>query len=181
MLNNALSAYAFQLVVAFVVGLFLSGQASADVGDPAQPNLSRVFDRHLLVGSWKGTYPHEGGTVEETAVFAADGSFRFFFAVRDASGQEQREESIIGLWGVSGDIHFTIEFKFIADGQKTDVDRTRDGAYHAYKILELNESVFVYRSLETDATYTLHRYVGGLRSESGQPSGWEPGSADASG
>jgi len=181
MLNSALAAFAGQPAFAFVFGLMLlAGQAGAELG-ASPPTLPSGFDRSLLVGSWKGTHPHEAGTVEETAVFAADGSFRFLFVINDAAGRKQREESIMGLWGVSGDIHFTIEFKYIVDGQKIDVDRSSDGAYQAYKIIELNESTFVYRSLETGITYTLNRYIGGLKSNAGPPSGWKLGSADVSG
>lgn len=161
--THSLPSAAFRLTTALFFCFLLIGQSAfGAIGTPSEPLESRDFSRERLVGSWKGSHEQEGGTLEETAVFSADGSFKFFFVFKNASGEIEWEQTSMGLWGVSGDIHFTIELKHVVDGKLMDIDTTHQGAYHAYKMIDLSDSVFVYRSLETDTLYRLRRHVGGL-------------------
>lgn len=112
---------------------------------------------NTLVGTWFGTLEMRGGGrymwIGENK---NDGTYKIRFQTIDGSGN-RKEQTEIGEWGVSGDVQFTILKTVIKGGKTITVNPTKSSFRDAYRILELNNEVFVYKSLDTGDRFSAKR------------------------
>ena len=108
----------------------------------------------LMVGKWYSRQSIKaGGVKEEILEFFPDGKSLITFKISDLNKNTQISREL-GLWGVSGDIYFSI---FIGHIKNSNLQKSNLGDpynYDAYRILQLNESVFEYEHVTTGNRYT---------------------------
>ena len=119
------------------------------------------LDRSMLIGTWYGKHNmSEGGYREHIVQRFSDGSYRIRFKERDREGNVELS-SEVGLWGMSGNIYFTI-FRGWLDGQNfKPSDPAVDTNYDAYYILELTNERFNYKHARTGNSYTINKVADG--------------------
>lgn len=128
----------------------------AKPGTPEQTALRR----EQLSGCWVGAAQIAGGGQRVWLVQRnGDGSFRIDFrtAVENAEAEVTTE---VGMWGVSGDIYFTITRGWLTPDGPQPADLGDPYFYDAYLIEALDEQQFVYRHAETGYAYRVTRPVG---------------------
>lgn len=119
-----------------------------------------MYDRHQLIGAWYRSVSGENGQYyTELAKLNADGSFEFDFLTYDSDGELSDKTAEMGLWGLVGDIHFTVTCSERVD----DVDYNADGEnpdnYHVYRVITLTEQEFSYQHIASAEVFTLTRVV----------------------
>lgn len=143
-----------------------SGYTSGDKIDlDAHQNINETkMQRDALIGKWyRKQEAKNGGVSEELTVLKADGSYIFQFRTTSVKGEvESNFES--GIWGVSGGYHFTMT---IAEGDSENrlfrVNPNNHRKYWVYKVLELNDSIFRYQTLETGNIFEIHKVPSDFR------------------
>ncbi len=114
-------------------------------------------NRALLIGGWHGSRPTaQGGTREELAIMKKDGTFEFRFRETDKSGNTQLV-SDVGVWGLVGNVHFTIVTAWYENGKKYAEDITKARNYQVYEVITLTKEVFEYRNIVTNHVYRLNK------------------------
>lgn len=151
------------MMVALMV---LTGLGSAQaVAEPVKKDETKIaitsltaqIQRSMLVGTWYRSNENPDGSLsEELSVMNADGSYVFHFRFTSSDGRV-RVMAETGLWGISGNIHFTIKQKELVGGKAVAVDPTDAGHYLAYEVTELTVDSFNYTSLETGVSFVLKR------------------------
>lgn len=99
--------------------------------------------RKLLVGVWRGdsTDVHAVRRVEDSTLYA-NGTYMIHFVEMTESGAVSIDQTECGLWGVSGDVYFTIT-QFTRQGSSAQPASPFDPSfYDAYRIVTLTTSVF---------------------------------------
>ena len=147
-----------------VVGLCLVQMGWATELESAPPierykvdDVSQAEQRLLLAGSWYSQAPlKDGGTRLQLTKRNLDGTFvtTFRLIAEDGSFKQQTE---VGLWGVSGPVYFTITRGWKAARKIHKADPTDASLNDAYQILELTEQRFRYRSWQSSSEYRLER------------------------
>ena len=140
-------------VVAILAALLSPAPSLAE--SEVDPNIDRaptdtLVNRGNLIGRWYLTQPtNRGGVWRVLSTLNPDGTYSMKFE-EHLDGefiQKYREE---GLWGVSGNILFTITQRGYVDGELIVLPPERPDNYLAYEIIELSESQFVYDSVVSD-------------------------------
>ncbi|HCS26800.1 MAG TPA: hypothetical protein DIW43_05075 [Spongiibacteraceae bacterium] len=151
-------------IVLTIIALTLAG---CSVTKTAQPGDEFGLDhaitermRDALLGRWCGEKIYSDGTVQRwTVLRLRDGAYKVDFYTIDADGKEERWGEY-GLWGVRAPIYFTAMRGFIKEARAREADTTNALFYDAYKVVELNEEVFTYKSYTSGNTFTLTRECG---------------------
>ena len=100
--------------------------------------------RQLLIGTWLGDSTEADGTRRyELAIRRADGSYQVSFRAT-RSGRTVQEQTEVGLWGVSGDIYFTITQGYLLNGSVQRTPPQDASFYDAYRITRLTADEFEY-------------------------------------
>lgn len=154
-------------VVYLILALFLAGCAPMGTVTKLMPDLpeNEIDMRNHLIGEWGITLDtKDGGKRRENAIMNADGTFKFTFTNISKSGDIEDEYSLTGLWGLVHNIHFTISLGTIEEGKHYNKDTSDPHNYSAYEVIELNDSIFKYRSLVTNVEFSLVKLKkGGLQ------------------
>ena len=105
--------------------------------------------RAMMIGKWYLEQPRsDGTTVRAVSTMHADSTLELVFQVVYPNGAI--DESIeTGLWGVSGDIYFTIIREIIYEDGSEDVSPEDPSKYLAYRVLALTENSFEYQTIVT--------------------------------
>jgi len=147
----------FLLVIILVTGCAPMGSVPK-----LMPALSEdeIDMRRFLIGKWGITLDtKDGGKRRELAIMKADGTFKFTFTNLNKNDEIEDEYSLVGMWGLVNNIHFTIALgQIAADGRQYKKDTTDPHNYDAYEVLELNNSIFKYRSLVNNIEYSLIKF-----------------------
>lgn len=121
------------------------------------PTISQVEKWRLMTGKWFGSQPTKNGkTLRWIVDRAEDGTYQVRFREYKSDGTF-RESIEVGEWGISGPIYFSIFKGRIHDGRLRRVNPTDPYNRDAYKIITLNDNIFVYESLEVPNRYTVKR------------------------
>ncbi|MEM9401539.1 MAG: hypothetical protein AAGA44_03490 [Pseudomonadota bacterium] len=138
-----------RLVLLFALCLLC---AVSNAQNPVDPNVNRapldtLQNRENLIGTWfLSQKTTKGGLWRVLATLTADGKYTMNFE-EYLDGRRIRKYTETGLWGVSGDVHFTITQGGMINGESYEVPPERPGNYLAYRIVALNSSTFVYDSV----------------------------------
>lgn len=118
-------------------------------------NADQQLQHDLMLGKWYGNQPlKEGGTHEWIMQRGSRGQYLAEFKTTDKNGNVSRQTEA-GLWGVSGDVYFTIFMGYPhADGIEL-VDSSDPYHYDAYYILSLTETSFEYKNSRSGNTYRV--------------------------
>lgn len=151
-----------RLLLAVGLCLALTGWATEQQSAPPierykADEFSQAEQRLLLAGSWFSEAPlKDGGTRLQLTKRNLDGTFvtTFRLIAEDGSFKQQTE---VGLWGVSGPVYFTITRGWKEARKIHKADPTDASLNDAYQILELNEQRFRYRSWQSGSEYRLER------------------------
>jgi|APFre7841882630_1041343.scaffolds.fasta_scaffold35779_2 hypothetical protein len=117
------------------------------------PTESAIKQRKLLIGKWLGqAATDDGREIKWLSELKSDGTFALTFRTYNSKGDYQ-EQTEIGFWGVSGQIHFTIIRDVIVDKKLIPADPTDPYYYDAYEILKLNDQEFEHKAVTTGDIY----------------------------
>lgn len=131
-------------------------------GAPASDHLSRK----LLVGKWhsESTDVHSVEHIEDS-VLEANGTYVFHFIAMSETGAVTTDQTECGLWGVSGDIYFTITQATRSGDKGERVSPYSATYYDAYRIASLTATAFEYEHVVTKDLMRFNKFGG---SETGQ-------------
>lgn len=141
-----------------IVLLILGGCGSGLVIEKNKGALpeTEIENRNLLIGEWGITLDtKDGGQRKEYAVLRSDGTFKFTFTEFDEKGVVSDRYSLLGIWGLVKNIHFTIVMAKERDGVLFKKDTSNPFNYDAYEVLKLDNQVFKYRALIDDEQFKL--------------------------
>ena len=126
-------------------------------GDTPRQNAVEEHTWSTMVGKWYGKQPrHDGGTHEWLTTRYEDGTYEIVFRSTDPYGTVERTVET-GLWGVSGNVYYTIFEGWIRGGLFVSTDLEGQYTRDAYKIISLTESEMKYRSIENGAIFKIRR------------------------
>lgn len=116
--------------------------------------------RRLLTGCWVGAAQIRGGGQRVWLVQReADGKFRIDFRT-EVDNAEAEVTTEVGMWGVSGEVYFTITRGWLTPNGPQASDLSDPYFYDAYLIEALDAQQFIYRHVETGYSYRVTRPVG---------------------
>ena len=110
-----------------------------------------------LVGEWEGVHRYNDHVSEETAILRPNGEFEFIFRIRGLDGKTRSVKIHRGLWGLTGNIHYTITLKLQLDDRVVNADMTKETVYNAYRVLKLTDTEFQYSDIRNGMQYRLQR------------------------
>ncbi|MUH72030.1 hypothetical protein [Psychrosphaera haliotis] len=140
----------------FLIGCSSINQNSVTETKPPLSQ-SKIEQRAMMIGMWYGDLPtKEGGRKQWTVVRSPDGTYKVDFLITSVDSSQQRF-SETGVWGVSGNIYFSIYLGAIDQGQFYPSNRSDPSIYDAYKIITLTSSTFEYQSIDTSNRYILNK------------------------
>jgi len=114
-------------------------------------------NRALLIGGWIGSRPTpQGGKREELAILKKDGTFEFRFRETDKRGNKKIVTDV-GVWGLVGNVHFTIVTSWYENGKKYSEDITKARNYQVFEVITLDKHIFEYRNIVTNHIYRLEK------------------------
>ena len=139
------SALFFLLALAFTYSpAFAENKVDPDI---ERAPIDTRANRENLIGNWYLSQPtNKGGVWRVLSSLSADGSYISRFE-EYLDGRLVRKYSEEGLWGVSGDIHFTIRQVIHARGRSFAAPQDQPENYVAYRVVELDASSFTYESV----------------------------------
>ncbi len=149
-----------------VVGLLLAAPGCEPVDRKGPETITPRMDlapedteryRALLIGKWYLEQPRSDGTrVRSLSTMTSDGTLWIEFQVIYPNGAiSESSEKLI--WGISGDIYFTVLRELQFDGVPEEVDPEDPGGYLAYRVLELTEEEFEYQTIVTGNIFQRQR------------------------
>jgi hypothetical protein len=147
------------LTTLFLYGLLSpTTLAGGEIVDAEKPVIvGDVVRRSWMVGTWRGTAKTKDG---ETRVWdvtrKVDGTFRVEFCIACNTSKEERLVEY-GVWGVSGDVYFTITRGWVEGQGRLEADPRDEGLYDAYYILKAEGNSMRYRSASTGNEFTIER------------------------
>ncbi len=119
-----------------------------------------MLERDIVIGSWQRQQRVDQLHQQtEYAVLSADGSYEFIFSLHNTAGQLLEQSIERGLWGIVGDIHFTIAKQEITETASYAADLTNADNYHAYKVLTLDRKIFKYQHIVSNEVFILERVI----------------------
>lgn len=144
---------------AFLVAGAVSGCSvnPYELNSPAAAPISadQQQQHKAMLGKWYGNQPlKEGGTHEWVMQRGDQGQYLAEFKTTDKNGNVRRQ-SEVGLWGVSGDVYFTIFMGYPHPDGIHLVDSSDPYNYDAYYILNLDETAFEYKNARSGSTYKV--------------------------
>ena len=111
-----------------------------------------------FVGHWRTQRSNViGGKNTITIKRFKDGRFVIQFKVFDKQEILKEEHREMGLWGISGDIYFTMFKGWIENDRFQPADSSKAALYNAYQIIEHGADKLTYRSLSSDNTFSYQR------------------------
>jgi hypothetical protein len=113
--------------------------------------------RSAMIGKWFGLAALDDGRLRAYIIeHHADGTFKIHFRTytRDNKYEDQIE---IGVWGVSGNIHFTITQGWLVDSTVSPVDPADASFYDAYEIIKLTKDELEYKAVYADVVFAVRR------------------------
>jgi len=123
---------------------------------PKLPGSATVM-RQLMTGKWYGEMRNETGELQAWLDERYnDGTFKITFRLykEDNTYDEQIE---VGLWGVSGDIYFSITKGWVKEDEFLPSDPENPYFYDAYKIISLTLKSMVYEGFERRVRYDARK------------------------
>ena len=113
--------------------------------------------RELLIGKWYLEQPRsDGTTVRSLSQMTRDGTLQIQFQVIYPNGViSESSEKLI--WGISGDIYFTVLRELVYDGVSEPVDPEDPTKYLAYRVLKVTEEAFEYQTIVTGNVFQRQR------------------------
>ncbi len=110
-----------------------------------------------LIGKWYGkNLVKEGGTREHLIERQPNGKYLTTFKYTKPDGSIEFTTEV-GLWGVSGNVYFTIFRGWIVREKLRPSDPTDPYNNDAYQIIKLTKDVFEYQSVSTGSHYLVKR------------------------
>jgi hypothetical protein len=116
-----------------------------------------MYSREQLIGQWHRSDSNGAENFSELAQLNDDGSFTFTFYTYNLEGSVVDEISELGMWGLVGDLHFTITEAEVENQQHFKADMTDNDNYHAYRVLALSDDNFTYEHVVTGEKFTLFK------------------------
>ncbi|HET7834047.1 MAG TPA: hypothetical protein VFK88_13890 [Gallionella sp.] len=143
----------------FYVLLLVGCATPASTINSGKPlNQSSEQRRLILIGKWYGEAPTKDGLKQlELVEKRVDGTQKIHFKLTDKFGKVMSDTTEVGDWGVSGPIYFSITRGWLHDGKVSPTDPTSAFFYDAYEILELTETTFRYKSVETGDQFVVRK------------------------
>jgi len=129
------------------------------ISSPSSMDAPRSYSRDDLIGEWRGVHRYNDYVAEETAIMRRNGEFEFIFKTKDLAGNTTSVEIHSGLWGLTGNIHYTITLRIQVENRAIKTDLTQENNYNAYRVLKLTDLEFQYRDVRNKMQYTLERVV----------------------
>ena len=113
--------------------------------------------RELLIGKWYLEQPRsDGTTVRSLSEMTRDGTLQIQFQVIYPNGViSESSEKLI--WGISGDIYFTVLRELVYEGVSEPVDPEDPTKYLAYRVLKVTEEAFEYQTIVTGNIFQRQR------------------------
>jgi hypothetical protein len=138
--------------------IFTSGCVSVNLHQPFHyPEEDSVEARQLMIGSWLGVKHFEDGRIQRWLVKRQpDGIYFVHFQIIETNG-EMDEWQEVGVWGVRKPIYFTAMRGFVENDNIIPADTDDAVFYDAYRIIELNEQQFTYRSFTSGNEFSLNK------------------------
>jgi len=125
----------------------------------SRPDSSRAEQerRLMMIGKWFGISALDDGRLRRYIIeHHADGTFKIHF--RTYNKDKRYEDHVeIGVWGVSGNIHFTITQGWLVDATVIPADPADASLYDAYEIIKLTNDELEYRAVYADVVFTVRR------------------------
>ena len=118
---------------------------------------SAEIRRRIMIGKWFGeALTKDGGQRKWLTERHSDGTYMITFRKygKNGSYEETRE---IGLWGIAGDIYFSIMKGWVKNNQIVPSDPENPYYYDAYKIIRLDMDYFEYKGVDDDERYILRK------------------------
>lgn len=155
-------------VLVMAAGLLLAGCAGAPPesmhtstvavdGTKQELALTQLERRTRMLGRWYGSSPtREGGRTQWIVERVADGSYRTRFRLTESTGR-MREWQEVGIWGVAGDIYFSIFTGWLDAGRVDPADPTDAYNYDAYRILSLEPARMEYESVDSENRFVVRK------------------------
>ena len=113
--------------------------------------------RALLIGKWYLEQPRsDGTTVRSLSTKNSDGTERIEFQIVYTDGMIS-ESSEMAIWGISGDIYFTVVRELEWNGEPEEVSPEDPSKYLAYRVLKLTEEEFEYQTIVTGNIFQARR------------------------
>jgi hypothetical protein len=147
------------LTALFLYGVLSSTPlAGGNVVDAEKPVIvGDLVRRNWMVGTWRGTAKTKDGESRVWHVSRkVDGTFSTEFCISCETSKEQRVVEF-GVWGVSGDVYFTITRGWVEGKAKLDADPRDEGLYDAYYIIKIEGNSMRYRSASTGNEFIIER------------------------
>jgi hypothetical protein len=108
---------------------------------------------NMMVGRWYLSQPtKEGGRKEAIMEHRQNGTYQVTFRVTQPDNNVELGTEV-GLWGVSGNIYFSIFRGWVKDASVMQADLSDPYNYDAYRIIALNEKTFEYEHATTGNSY----------------------------
>ena len=113
--------------------------------------------RTAMLGRWHGSAPtKDGGRRKWLMERFPDGTFEVQFVTVLPDGRVQHRVER-GLWGIAGNVYFTITRSYWKDGLFVDFNPDNASLYDAYDVLALDAQHFRYRGVETGSVFEVQR------------------------
>ena len=124
--------------------------------------MSQEFKRDLLVGQWyRSDELDDGRRYCELATIKESGEFEFNFVTYSLDGKVTEDVIEYGLWGLVGNVHFTItQAEGESGGPLFQSEPSHEDNYHAYIVIVLSEDEFQYQHISSGESYTLSKIKG---------------------
>ncbi len=124
------------------------------------PSLRVEAHWQKIVGKWYGDQPtSDGGRKRWCPTYGTNGDLAIEFIISDRKGEITVTRNNC-LWGVCGDFLITTALR--PDGPGKWSLRPEPYAWSVYEIIQLDDSEFRYRSVDTGDEYVVHRVADGF-------------------
>jgi hypothetical protein len=113
--------------------------------------------REQLLGKWYGDQVLKDGTRQRWLITrSSEGAYISEFETTDVTGKSDRQTEI-GYWGIRYPIYFTT-VQYFKEGDRSYPADTRDPSlYDAYRVMNLDDSGFRYRSYTSGTVFEVKR------------------------
>ena len=111
-----------------------------------------------FAGHWRTQRSNDiGGKNTITIKRFKDGRYVIQFKIFDKQEILKEEHREMGLWGISGDIYFTMFKGWIENDRFQPANSSKAAHYNAYQIIEHGADKLIYKSLSSDNTFSYQR------------------------
>ena len=118
---------------------------------------AETYRHQLMLGKWYGQRTLEDGVEREWLTERGSrGEYRVLFKDTHPDGRVELQTEF-GLWGISGDVYFSIFLGWIDERGVTYADSSNPLNYDAYHILSLETKAFFYRNARSATEYRVKK------------------------